>query len=925
MFAVDCSASMRSKTDFEVNDDTPIYDDDEPTAEKLVEGHFFTRISFEDVKDHVGKHESFGDIVAIVAGETETRRRIVATQIIGLVRGELSQKIVANHVKVERLQGLAGYGNRMATNAARAALDKIKEYWAALQTHETSLVDFLIFRATTTQDVATHWIWYQGQDIPAGAPTAFIPTLPPHITFIPEGLQCPISHGLMEDAVTAPDNHTYSRSAIKQWFAIRKSSPMTGLELQDTTLVSNDATSAAVAAWILGNDTLSRTSRPVDTIKMTFNSRDGSFERDIDISNSITSLYGLAFAGLKARFTAFQLAKDGQVLNCFLAASLRDRGFKNGDEIIIRIPDDGDIAVSTGGLSTSRASGEMCLIKVYDAGACDHPAFSYWVKRDTNLTMNSILFKFWRYKFSSGGLSQHSARQVWTGMSSSGDGMCVGSPATSDQRLATYLNRSHCNGHLNAEPLFYQASEVEAGIPDIPLASDPLVLKVSIQHVYSNKRARDASGVLSRLDVLKNMFEALINRLIAYNYKTHVGLITFASKAKVSHNISHVLENFRRATSQMNASGDTALWDALALSLDQVQEMAVKYPHAKKRIIVISDGVNTTSTANTCEDIAWKMQTAGVAVDTISLGAEENQDLRALSWLLGCYSFHPTSLANALSICEMEPFLSATQRPTIISRSKAVNRLGFRSSFLTARFTARDTVVTEDRFPARKEHENLADEFVQLSGKLTRASNGTQNGTRSTFRITRVMKEINQLVSREHPNYDIYVSETNLAFWKAVMSGPEDSPYSAGTFLLYLDMKPNYPTFAPEARFITKMLHPNVNAHGRVCHPLFGRDWTTDTSMTTVLDTIYGLLFQAEVSDPVSTLSTLEYHADGVEFAEAVRDHVHRHAMESRDEWQAEVLGEVEADMDENDLESSELSDVDMEMSRDGDEEMSEG
>jgi ubiquitin-protein ligase len=168
------------------------------------------------------------------------------------------------------------------------------------------------------------------------------------------------------------------------------------------------------------------------------------------------------------------------------------------------------------------------------------------------------------------------------------------------------------------------------------------------------------------------------------------------------------------------------------------------------------------------------------------------------------------------------------------------------------------------------------------------------------------MKEIKQLATRDHPLYDVYVSESNLTFWKVVLSGPSDSPYSAGTFLLSLDMGERYPTFHPEARFITKMCHPNINAHGRVCHPLFGRDWTTDTSMSTVIDTIYGLLFQAEVSDPVSTLSTLEYHADGVEFADAVRDHVGRHAMKTREEWRVELVGEL-----------------DEELSDDGDEDMS--
>jgi hypothetical protein len=90
--------------------------------------------------------------------------------------------------------------------------------------------------------------------------------------------------------------------------------------------------------------------------------------------------------------------------------------------------------------------------------------------------------------------------------------------------------------------------------------------------------------------------------------------------------------------------------------------------------------------------------------------------------------------------------------------------------------------------------------------------------------------------------------------------------------------------------------------------------------MTTVLDTIYGLLFQAEVSDPVSTLSTLEYHADGVEFADQVRAHVAKHAMKSRAEWKKELVG-VD---DTNDGEEERMDSNEEEGEDDGDEVMSD-
>ena len=198
------------------------------------------------------------------------------------------------------------------------------------------------------------------------------------------------------------------------------------------------------------------------------------------------------------------------------------------------------------------------------------------------------------------------------------------------------------------------------------------MLKVQVLHPA---RTKAIAGRLTRLDVLKQMFEALINRILAYNYRTHVGLITVSSKPAVSMGISHVLENLRRATVNMKANGDTALWDSLSLARDQLIEHGRKHPNAKQRVIVISDGLDSTSTS-TPQDVCWRLREAGIAVDTVSLGAENNTDLQTISHLLGCFVLQPQSLVNALAICELEPFLSSTGEfrigspsPTIYGRS----------------------------------------------------------------------------------------------------------------------------------------------------------------------------------------------------------------------------------------------------------------
>lgn len=326
---------------------------------------------------------------------------------------------------------------------------------------------------------------------------------------------------------------------------------------------------------------------------------------------------------------------------------------------------------------------------------------------------------------------------------------------------------TNCTGILKTEKIY---SETTSG-------TDPknLVLKVLIRKPKTN----EAHSQLTRLDVLKQLFEALINRMLACNYNTHVGLVEFSSEPKVVTPITHVLENFRRATNGLSPKGDTALWDVLALAGDQIRQCATTYPDAKKRIIVISDGEDTKSIANTSHGITSQLLQGGVFVDSICLGNQRNTDLQTLSYLLGLYIFSRTSLTNALTICEMEPFLSLTQRPPI--------RLP-----LPRKSSAFPTVVTGDRVPPIKEHPNIHDDFVQLNDMAAQCNGAATRGnvppgsTGSRMRVPRLMKEMKAITARAHPKCDVYVSTTDVSFWKAVMQGSDESPYSEGAFLLYL-------------------------------------------------------------------------------------------------------------------------------------------
>jgi hypothetical protein len=122
----------------------------------------------------------------------------------------------------------------------------------------------------------------------------------------------------------------------------------------------------------------------------------------------------------------------------------------------------------------------------------------------------------------------------------------------------------------------------------------------------------------------------------------------------------------------------------------------------------------------------------------------------------------------------MEPVLSQLERPPLVKQQHptrtAFNRL--RGKQLTAPET-----VNRDVFPMRRQHPALEDTFVHLPAMAKSSQNvgtntiASNDSFKSNMRSTRLLTEIKNIATNIHPSYDVYVSESNMGFWKVVMKG----------------------------------------------------------------------------------------------------------------------------------------------------------
>src|SRR3989338_4512482 len=94
----------------------------------------------------------------------------------------------------------------------------------------------------------------------------------------------------------------------------------------------------------------------------------------------------------------------------------------------------------------------------------------------------------------------------------------------------------------------------------------------------------------------------------------------------------------------------------------------------------------------------------------------------------------------------------------------------------------------------------------------------------------RIHKELQDIIKEPIPSITAGpVHLSDLYKWRATITGPTDSPYTGGIFILEIVLPINYPFKPPKVHFVTKVpltlfnlintkiYHPNINDQGGIC------------------------------------------------------------------------------------------------------------
>lgn len=119
----------------------------------------------------------------------------------------------------------------------------------------------------------------------------------------------------------------------------------------------------------------------------------------------------------------------------------------------------------------------------------------------------------------------------------------------------------------------------------------------------------------------------------------------------------------------------------------------------------------------------------------------------------------------------------------------------------------------------------------------------------------------------------------DLIHWKALLFGPEGSPYEGGKFLLSIEFPGDYPFKPPKIVFDTKMYHPQVGARGNISWDVLSDRWSPHYTIVKLLEGLKNILACPDVSDPLVPQIAQVYNEDLKKFEETAREMTKKFAM----------------------------------------------
>ncbi|KAI5191192.1 ubiquitin-conjugating enzyme E2 A [Nematocida minor] len=146
----------------------------------------------------------------------------------------------------------------------------------------------------------------------------------------------------------------------------------------------------------------------------------------------------------------------------------------------------------------------------------------------------------------------------------------------------------------------------------------------------------------------------------------------------------------------------------------------------------------------------------------------------------------------------------------------------------------------------------------------------------STPTKRKIMRDMKKLLEDPLDNILAVPSKEDIMDWRAIIFGPEDTPFEEGVFELKIQFTESYPQHPPEVSFITEIFHPNVYPNGELCLDILKNRWNSAYGIGQVLLCIQSLLNDPNTDSPANSEASELYLNNKLKYNNRVRDTVEK-------------------------------------------------
>jgi len=167
--------------------------------------------------------------------------------------------------------------------------------------------------------------------------------------------------------------------------------------------------------------------------------------------------------------------------------------------------------------------------------------------------------------------------------------------------------------------------------------------------------------------------------------------------------------------------------------------------------------------------------------------------------------------------------------------------------------------------------------YIEIQNRLLNTHTYTYKDANMSI-TKRIQKELSELVKDPPSNCSAGPHSDDIMKWRATITGPEGTPYHGGIFFLDIEFPIDYPFKPPHVKFITPILHPNVNSSGGICIDILKDRWSPALTVSKLLLSLSSLMHEPNPDDPlVPELANL-YKTNRAAYMAKVSAHTLKHA-----------------------------------------------